>query len=104
MISSGLVWIGLPAAFGELSQGTVVGLTLLDLVSFAFLAGLLLKVQENINRYWASLPQVSTGEILLTNARIGVGEIILLVLGLLAWCDTLLLLLSPGYRAFSSGA
>ena len=34
MISSVLVWIGLPVAFGEMSQGTVVVLTLLDLVFY----------------------------------------------------------------------
>ena len=104
MISSVLVWIGLPVAFGEMSQGTVVVLTLLDLVSTALLAGLLLQVQENLNRYWGNLPQVSSGDISLTNARIGVGEIILLVIGLLAWFDTLMMLFSAGYRSGSFGA
>ena len=47
---------------------------------------------------------LSPGWASLTNARIGVGEIILLVIGLLLWFDALMMIFSAGYRAFSSGA
>ena len=88
----------------EVSQGTSLAVGLLNALSIAVVAGLLLQLQGNLNRYWGGLPQVSSGEISLTNARIGVGEIILLVIGLLLWFDTLMLIFSAGYRSFSASA
>ena len=102
--SSLLVWIGFLATREEMSQGTIVIVTILEAVSIALVVGLLLQVQENLNRYWASLPEVMSGAVPLTSAKIGVGEIILLVIGLLAWFDTLMLLFSAEYRAGSFGA
>ena len=78
----------------DISQKTVLVITLVDLVSLTLVAGLLLHVQGNLNRYWASL-----GSGWLNSARIGVGEVILAVLGVLAWANTLGLLLSSSYRA-----
>ena len=88
----------------EIGRGTAMAVALLDALSISVLAGLLLLVQGNLSRYWGGLPQVSSGETSLTNAPIGVGEIILLVIGLLLWFNTLMLLFSAEYRAFSSGA
>ncbi len=88
----------------EISQGTALVVALLDALSITVVAGLLLQVQGNLNRYWSGLTHVSSGQISLTSARIGVGEIILVVLGLLAWFNTLMLLFSPEYRAGSFGA
>lgn len=88
----------------EVSQDTSLAVALLNGLSITVVAGLLLQLQGNLNRYWGGLPQVSSGEISLRSARIGVGEIILLVIGLLAWFDTLMMLFSSGYRAGSFGA
>lgn len=88
----------------EISQGTSLAVALVDALSITVVAGLLLQLQGNLNRYWGGLTHVSSGEISLTNARIGVGEIILLVIGLLAWFNTLMMMFSAGYRALSSGA
>ena len=98
IISSLLGWVAGPG-WGDISQSEAVVTAILGVVSVALLAGLLLQVQENLNRYWGGLPQVSSGETSLTNARIGVGEIILLVLGLLVWCITFALMFSAGFRA-----
>ena len=87
----------------EISQGTALAVTLLAALSIAVVAGLLLQLQGNLNRYWGGLPQVTSGETSLMKARIGVGEIILLVIGVLAWFDTLMMLFSSGYRAISFG-
>ena len=88
----------------EISQGTALAVTLLAALSIAVVAGLLLQLQGNLNRYWGGLPQVTSGETSLMKARMGVGEIILLVIRVLAWFDTLMMLFSSGYRAISFGA
>ncbi len=82
------------ATVQEVSQNTALVIALVDLVSIAIVAGLLLHVQGNLNRYWDN--QRSGW---LESARIGVGEVILAVLGILAWANTLALLLSSSYRA-----
>ncbi len=87
----------------EISQGTSVAVALLNGLSIAVIAGLLLQLQGNLNCYWDGLPQVSSGETSLTNARIGVVEIILLVIGLILWFDALMMIFSAGYRGLSSG-
>ncbi len=88
----------------EISRGTSLAVALLDALSITVVVGLLLQLQGNLNRYWGGLPEVMSGEVSLKSARIGAGEIILLVLGLLAWFNTLMLLFSPEYRAGSFGA
>ena len=82
------------ATVQEVSQKTALAIALLDVISIAIVAGLLLQVQGNLNRYWAN-----QGSGTLKSARIGVGEVILAVLGILAWANTLGLLLSSSYRA-----
>ena len=94
--------------FADLTDGlfrrTIVVFTILGFVSKAITAGVLLQVQGNLNRYWASLPEVISGRVALAGARISVVEIILIVVGLYNWFGTLTLLFSAGYQAGSFGA
>jgi len=101
---SALTILDLAATLGELSQRTLVVFKILDLVSTALSAGILLQVQGNLNRYWASLPEVISGGVPLVTAKISVVEIILLVFGLLTWFNTLTLFFGPAYRGSGFGA
>jgi hypothetical protein len=56
----------------------------LDLLSIGLVVGLLLHVQGNLNRYWASLTDRRV-----INARIGVGEVIVGLIGVLVWLVTI---------------
>jgi len=78
----------------DISQQTAIIIALVDLVSIGIVVGLLLHVQGNLNRYWAN-----QGSAELQSARIGVGEVILAIIGVLAWANTLAFLLSSSYRA-----
>ena len=66
---------------------------LLDLASIAVVLGLLLHVQQNLNRYWASLDNVT-----LVDLNVGAGEVILAVVGILTWIITLISIISPAFR------
>ena len=57
----------------------------LDLVTIGLVVGILVWVQANLNRYWKARK-----DIIVTNARIGVGEVIFVLIGILAWIDTFL--------------
>ena len=124
MIERVQTFINLAAELDELSQGpegarrmqeltadlgiglfrrSMVVFTILGFVSMALTAGVQLQVQGNLNRYWASLPQVVSGGVSLTSARIGVVEIILIVSGLYNWLNTLMLFFRPGYWPGSFG-
>ena len=91
--SSGLNWSTLSLSFGDITQATAITITVLEMLSIAILAWLLMHVQGNLNDYWH---QVSSGRLL--DARIGVGEVIFAVIGGLAWLDTIATLLSESYR------
>ena len=78
----------------EISQGTALLLTIIDIISVVIVIGVLQHLQNNLNSYWDSVAGSPVA-----NARIGVGEVILAVLGVLAWADTLATLLSSNYRA-----
>ena len=80
-------------SFGDITQATAITITVLEMLSIAILAWLLMHVQGNLNDYWH---QVSSGRLL--DARIGVGEVIFAVIGGLAWLDTIATLLSESYR------
>ncbi|MCH7606381.1 MAG: hypothetical protein IH962_04430, partial [Chloroflexi bacterium] len=56
----------------------------LSLVSLVIVTKLLLRIQENLNRYWESLQNVT-----LTDARIASGEVLIIVIGALSWFTTL---------------
>ncbi len=70
-----------------------VSAALLLAVSLALYLGVILHVQSNLNRYWESLANV---QIVPSNVR--VGEVVFSIIGLFAWLDTILSLLSASYR------
>jgi hypothetical protein len=82
LISSALDW----APF----KGSLMLFFIPTFISIAAVAGLLLQVQGNLNRYWTSL-----GNVRLTDAGVGVGEIVLGVTGVLLWIGTMLILVYP---------
>ena len=77
----------------EISQGTAAVIAILNLVSMALIAGLLIHIQSNLNGYWA---QVANER--LVNARLGIGEVVFCVIGILFWADTFATVLSSSYR------
>ena len=79
--------------FDEITGGVALVLTVIDILSVVIVAGSLLHLHGNINRYWNSLAGSPV-----PSARIGVGEVVLAILGVLAWADTFATLLSPAYR------
>ena len=79
---------------GDLSQGSALSVAVLDTIAIGILAWLLLHVQTNLNSYWH---YCSEGRLLA--ARVGVGEVIIAVIGGLAWFDTLANLFSSAYRS-----
>ena len=80
--------------FGEVSAGAALVSALLDLGSIAVVLGLLLHVQQNLNRYWTSLDNVT-----LVDLNVGAGEVILAVIGVLTWIITIASIVSPAFRA-----
>ena len=78
-----------PSLANEITQGTLLVIVVLEMGIIAIVAWLLLHVQLNLNCYWRHL---SEGR--LTSARIGVGEVIFAVVGLLSWLETLVTLFS----------
>jgi hypothetical protein len=80
--------------FGEVSAAAAFLSALLDLASIAVVVGLLLHVQQNLNRYWASLDNVT-----LVDLNVGAGEVILAVIGVLTWIITIASIVSPSFRA-----
>ncbi len=76
----------------EMTQGSAVVIAVIEVISIAVVAGLLLNVQGNLNRYWAS-----QGNVRLTDAGVGVGEVVFAFIGVLSWIITLLSLVNPTY-------
>ena len=81
---------------GEISQGTALISTIIAILSVVIVIGILQHLQNNLNSYWDSVVGSPVA-----NARTGVGEVIIAVLGVLLWIDTILTLLSSGYRALA---
>lgn len=79
---------------GEITQGTAFALAVFDTIAIGILAWLLLHVQTNLNSYW---DYRSGGNLL--SARVEVGEVIIAVIGGLAWVDTFANLFSSAYRS-----
>ena len=67
---------------------------LLDLASIAVVLGLLQHVQQNRNRYWDSLENVTVVDL-----NVGAGEVILAVIGVLTWIITITSIFSSSFRA-----
>lgn len=89
-IPGALGWLSFWASSGQRTPQAAMLFFILNVISIALIAGLLLQVQGNLNRYWTSLGQVRT-----TKAEVGVGEVVFGVIGVLAWIGTLLRLVSP---------
>ena len=95
VVYSGLAFIENQSLFSsEISQGAAFVITMIDIISVVIVIGMLQHLQRNLNQYWDSVAGSPVA-----NARIGVGEVIIAVLGVLAWADTLATLLSSDYRA-----
>lgn len=97
IISSALDW----ASFWAISSGEVTRelysfITIINLISIGIVMGLILQVQNNLNMYWNNLRQTQLFQPVA--ARIGVGEVIFGILGVLSWSDTLASLFSESYR------
>lgn len=67
---------------GEPTRGAALVLNVLSTVSIIWLP---LYVQNNLNRYWKNLKNARA-----TNARLGVGEVITCLFGILIWIGTLM--------------
>ena len=78
----------------EISQGAAISITIVVILLVVVVIAVLQHLQNNLNSYWDSVAGSPVA-----NARIGVGEIVIAVLGVLMWIDTILTLLSSGYRA-----
>ena len=95
VVYSGLAFIENQSLFSsEISQGAAFVITMIDIISVVIVIGILQHLQRNLNQYWDSVAGSPVA-----NARIGVGEVIIAVLGVLACADTLATLLSSNYRA-----
>ncbi len=94
VIYSVLSGVGNGLAFGAITEGVAFALFVIDILSVIIVAWLLGHLQGNLNRYWDSVSSLAVAD-----ARIGVGEVIIAVLGLLAWADTIATLFSPAYRS-----
>lgn len=79
--------------YWELTLGTALLSGLLGAVTIAIALGLLLNVQQNLNRYWASLENVT-----LVDLNVGAGEIILAAIGVVTWIITIASIVSPAFR------
>ncbi|PKB78199.1 MAG: hypothetical protein BZY88_19810 [SAR202 cluster bacterium Io17-Chloro-G9] len=91
--SSAFDWNATRLSFGELTQATAVTISVLGILSIGLVAWLLMHIQGNLNTYWH---HVSSGR--LHDARLGIGEVIFAIIGVLLWLDTLATLLSESYR------
>jgi hypothetical protein len=80
-VSFQLIWRG------ELTQAVAFATAVLDVISITIVAWLLLHVQGNLKSYWHNISQGTV-----ENAKIGVGEVILVIVGILSWIGTLSLL------------
>ena len=80
-------------AFDSYTLGAAVASEILFAISLTLVVGLLLHVQSILNRYWAGLENVQ-----IVPSKVRPGEVLCVIIGLLAWSDTLQSLLSASYR------
>ena len=88
-----LVVVSSALKLGEITSGTAGVLILMYVTGVAIIAALLTQAQDNLNRYWDSVPNATADYV-----RIGAGEWILVVLGAFGWADALLTLFVESYR------
>ncbi|MDP6228743.1 MAG: zinc ribbon domain-containing protein [Dehalococcoidia bacterium] len=68
----------------DLTLKTAVAIEALNFISIAVVAGVLIQVQGNLNRYWSNVANAQ-----LVHARIGVGEVAFGLIGGIFWLNTL---------------
>ena len=76
-----------------MTQDDAKAIAVIDFISIALTAGLLLYVQSNLNRYWQGFTYLRV-----TSAKIGVGEIIFGIVGVLIWLVTFANIFSESWR------
>ena len=90
-----LDWLSFQTAMNDITDRTIVTASCLNLLSAAGLAGMLIQLQRNLNRYWNNLPHVKARQINLTSAKVTMPEIILIGIGVLTWLEPLMLIWNP---------
>ena len=100
LVSSILGWssfqVGGDFGFEQITRGQAAATAVLDIIAITLVAGLLVHMQANLNTYWRH--QTETNPALsLTAARIGVGEVIFCLVGVLAWFGTIGAVVSPSF-------
>ena len=80
-------------SLNPMTQDDAIAIVVIDFISIALTAGLLLYLQSNLNRYWQGFTYLRV-----TSAKIGVGEITFGIIGLLAWLGTLANIFSESWR------
>lgn len=97
-----LVSLAVSGGFEEAPAMTLrqVVITLaLNGISLGVMAFLQIRVQIGLNAYWG---RVATQRWERAVSKVGTGEVVISILGILLWANTLLLLLSPTYRTAGS--
>ena len=95
IILSLLDWFSFQTAMNDITDRTIVTASCLNLLSAAGLAGMLIQLQRNLNRYWNNLPHVKARQTNLTSAKVTMPEIILIGIGVLTWLEPLMLIWNP---------
>ena len=90
-----LDWFSFQTAMNDITDRTIVTASCLNLLSAAGLAGMLIQLQRNLNRYWNNLPHVKARQTNLTSAKVTMPEIILIGIGVLTWLEPLMLIWNP---------
>ena len=76
-----------------MTQDDAIAIAVIDFISIALTAGLLLYLQSNLNRYWQGFTYLRV-----TSAKIGVGEITFGIIGVLIWLVTFANIFSESWR------
>ena len=94
-VSNFLTTIGITEGwFGEISKAWAIWFLTQALIITIITVWLLAAVQTNINRYWRSvLPRASS-------CRIGIGEVIFTLVGIVVWIDVIATALSDSWRTW----
>ena len=91
-----VVWATLLTVFINATVPYSLVSTILDLISILMAIVVLCWMQFNINRYWATLYWTSIDSSPARHARIGIGEVLLTIPGVIIWILTILNHLYPG--------
>ena len=96
LIYSVLGWVSFEAggrfSTEEITREAAVTIAILKIISISWVTALMLQAQSNLNTYWEDLASRTGAS--LAYARIGLGELVFSLLGILFWAITFLTLLS----------